>query len=158
MRTIKRQHYKDYASDAFRVLAKYGSSEAYRERVVESVERKKAELGTKIDEPIGSPTEAAIIRAENAIEDAKATLLDIEAAERALKICAERDRKQQTKTVKAVQSVYMLNRDRLPKHHEIMQTVISVAIWASCDPATIYRWLAFARTTFARERGLRIKD
>lgn len=158
MRTIRRQHYKDYASDAFRVLGKYGSADAYRERVLASIEQRRADLGTRIDAPIGSPTEAAIIRAEEAIDDAKATLADIEAAEKALQICAVRDLKQNTRIVTAVKAVYMLERDRLPSHHEIMETVIACSIMVPCDRATIYRWLGFARTVFARERGLRIRD
>lgn len=158
MRTIRRQHYKDYASDAFRVLGKYGSADAYRERVLAAIEQRRADLGTRIDAPIGSPTEAAIIRAEEAIDEAKATLADIEAAEKALQICAVRDQKQNTRIVTSVKAVYMLDRDRLPSHHEIMETVIACSIIVPCDRATIYRWLGFARTVFARERGLRIKD
>lgn len=161
MRQIKRNHYKDYASDAFRVLGKYGSSAEYKCMVLEQAEQKHAELaelGTKVDAPIGKPTEAEIIRAEEAIEDAKATLQDIESAEEALKICAVRDIKQSTLICKAVRAIYMAYPDRLPKHREIMDSVIAFSILVPCDRATVYRWLGFARTVFARERGLRIKD
>lgn len=158
MRTKRTQHYKEYASDAFRLLGKYGSSAEYKRRVLDAVERRREELGTRIDAPIGSPTEAQIIKAEEAIEDAQAVLQDLEAAERAMMICKQRDAKNATMIVKAVQAVYMLDPHRLLKHKEIMNTVIAFSILAPCDKSTVYRWLSIARTLFARERGLRIKD
>lgn len=158
MRTRRTQHIKEYASDAFRILGKYGSAEAYKESVLENITKNREALGTRIDAPAGSPTEAQIIRAEEAIEDAKATLLDLEAAERALMICRARDAEKGTMIVKAVKAVYMIDPNRLPMHREIMQTVIAFSILAPCDKATVYRWLSTARMAFARERGLRIGE
>ena len=76
-------HYRDYATEAFRILALEGSAEKFRERIwneaLDNMERRKERNGS-----ISAPTEAAIMRAQKALDDAKATILDLEAAEFAL--------------------------------------------------------------------------
>lgn len=158
MKPIHRNHYRDYASDAYRKLGKFGSADAYRKLIVDRLEKRREELGTRIDVQSGSPTEAEIIRAEEAAEKARARLNDLEAAERALKICAARDGKEGTQIVRAVRGVYQLEKDYLLSHKDIAKTVIAFSILAHVSTATIYRWLAFARRCFAIERGLDVED
>ena len=133
-------HYRDYAPEAFRLLALEGSAEKYRSRIwnqaIEDISNSESRSGS-----VSAPTEAAIMRAQKALDDAKATVLDLEAAEFA---------------VKAVKAVYMIMPDQPIKRGEIQQRVEATSIELPADPRTIYSWLSLARSLFAEHRGLRM--
>ena len=75
-----KSHYRDYATAAFRLLAREGSADRYRAKIYNAALARRGEGGTGL----GSPTEAAIMRAEQAVYDAVATIADLEAAEYAV--------------------------------------------------------------------------
>ncbi|MGN0791334.1 MAG: hypothetical protein ACI4NL_00630 [Christensenellales bacterium] len=145
-------HYRDYATEAFRILALEGSSEKFRERIwneaLDDMERRKERSGS-----ISAPTEAAIMRAQKALDDAKATILDLEAAEFALEAL---EKMRGRAAVKAVRAVYMIMPDQPIKRGEIQQRVEVTSVELPADPRTIYHWLSLARSLFAEHRGLRM--
>ena len=76
---MKKKHYRDYATDAFRILALYGSSEKYKQRVISESREAASDLGTKIYHGVSSPTEAEVIRAQDALDEKMSTIADLEA-------------------------------------------------------------------------------
>lgn len=149
---MKKKHYRDYATDAFRILALYGSSEKYKERIISESRKAPEDLGVKIDKGITSPTEAEIIRAQDALDEKMAVIADLEAAERALEIVRTRFGED---AVKAVKICYMMEPHRPIAWKEIQTSVIFAVMNLHMSESTVYRYLSFARKTFAIERGLR---
>ncbi len=142
-------HYRDYATEAFRLHARLGSEDAYRQRVLCEALSRRAEGGGSL----GSPTEAAVLRAEAALSEAEGTLRDLEAVERAL-TRIERLRGG-TCILRAVREVYQVEADRPLARGEIARRVDRLSVALPASPATIYRWLGLARKIFAEERSLR---
>ena len=150
---MRKTHYRDYATAAFALLAKEGSSAAYKARIYnEAVERERERTETR-GSGISAPTEAAVMRAEQALYDAAAALKDLEAAEWAL-ITLEKMRGRHA--AMAVRAVYMLTPERELKRGEVTERVTALSINMPADPSCIYRWLALARDLFAEKRGLRM--
>ncbi len=149
---MKKKHYRDYATDAFRILALYGSSEKYKQRVISESREAASDLGTKIYHGVSSPTEAEVIRAQDALDEKMSTIADLEAAERALEIVRTRFGED---AVKAVKICYMMEPHRPIAWKEIQTSVIFAVMNLHMSESTVYRYLSFARKTFAVERGLR---
>lgn len=148
---MRKTHYRDYATEAFRFLAREGSSQAYKNRIwnealARATERQEGGDG------ISAPTEAAITRAEAALQSAAAEVLDLEAAEwAALALRGIRGRDAE----KALHAVYMADPDRELARGEIHDRVVAAAVDTPAGEKTIYRWLGLARDLFAERRGLR---
>lgn len=144
-------HYRDYATEAFRLLALEGNAEKYRSRIwnqaIEDISNSESRGGS-----ISAPTEAAIMRAQKALDDARATILDLESAEFALETL---EKMRGRVAIKAVKAVYMITPERPIGRGEIHQRVEIASTELSADPRTIYRWLSLARSLFAEHRGLR---
>ena len=150
---MKKSHYRDYATDAFRFLAVKGSSVAYKERLYNEMLRYQQLRESSVENGVAAPTEAAVIRAEQAIVDAAAEIADLEAAEIALEIVRQQ---RGLAAEKAVRAVYMILPDMELSRGEIEHRVIAASMYLHADRRTIYRWLAVARRAFAEKRGLRI--
>lgn len=146
---MRKTHYRDYATEAFRLLAREGSAALYRQKVYNTALARRGEAGSGI----GSPTEAAVIRAEQAVYEAEATIRDLEAAEAAVNVL---ECKYGVAAVKALKRVYMAEADRDIKRGEISERVNKAIMNIPASEESIYRWLRFARTSFAKNRGLRI--
>ena len=148
---MKKEPYRDYATEAFRFLAIEGSSAKYRQKIWNEAieEQRRAETsGTGIS----CPTEAAILRADEAIFNAEAAIADLEAAEFA------RDTLEKMRglpAVKALKTVYMQDPDKPIGRGEIEDRVHYSVINYHASERTIYGWLALARRLFAERRGLR---
>lgn len=147
---MRKQAYRDYATEAFRFWARTGTAAAYREHLLMEA------AADRSDAPgagISKPTEAALLRVEDALDNAMAELKDLEAVDhtRAILI-ASRDGDLK---LKALELVYMAHPQRFIRRGEIHDRVIRTAIALHCGEATIYRWLREARDIFAAERGLR---
>ena len=151
---MKKKHYRDYATDAFRILALYGSSEKYKERIIRECREASSDLGTKIDHGVSSPTEAEVIRAQDALDNKMSTIADLEAAERALEIVIARHGDD---AVKAVKICYMMDPHKPLAWKEIQTSVIFAVMNLHMSERTVYRYLALARKSFAIERGLRVE-
>lgn len=150
---MRKSHYRDYATEAFRFLAREGSAAAYCDRIWnDALERQRRREAGRFD-GISAPTEAAVARAEQALYDAHASIADLEAAEWSLQTL---EKMRGRHAVTAVKTVYMLTPDHPLERGEIQARVAAASIGIPADPATIYRWLALARDMFAEHRGLRI--
>ncbi len=150
---MKKNHYRDYATEAFRFLESRGSSSAYKERIYNEMLRYQQLKESSVESGVSAPTEAAVMRAELAVEAARAEIADLEAAEFALEaVCKLRGET----ALRAVKAVYMLLPDMELSRGEIESRVIAASIYLCTGRATIYRWLALARRIFAEERGLRL--
>lgn len=149
---MQKKHYRDYATEAFRFLAREGGAEPYRQRVwnraIESAQRRAEEKTAGLS----APTEAAVLRAQEALDSVKAELDDLEAAEWALATLGKARGQQ---AVMAVRGVYMLLPDRPLYRGEIKARVTAISTSMPAGEATIYRWLDLARQLFAERRGLR---
>ena len=149
---MKKQHYRDYATDAFRFLAAQGSSSKYKQKIWNEAieEQRRLEVtGTGIS----CPTEAAILRADEAIFDAQAAISDLEAAEFAISTL---EQLQGTNAVKTLKTVYMLDPNRPIRRREIVNRVKACATEFYISDRKIYEWLETAREEFAKKRGLRL--
>ena len=150
---MKKTHYRDYATEAFRFLAREGSAEAYRNRIWnEAVERQKQAEERVMAGLSCGPTEGALMAAERAVDEVKAEIADLEAAEWAIKAL---EGSRTPGAAHAVRMVYML-----APHAEIApgeihdRTLIASHKLHACE-RTVYNWLGFARNLFAKKRGLR---
>lgn len=148
---MKKNHYMDYAKAAFRLYAQVGGAETFKQKIwneaILAQERQEGKSG------LSKPSEAAIIRAERAVEEAKATIWDLEAVERTLSQLEVKGRE----LVRAVQIVYMAEPHREPKRGELQDRTHRAELLIPASEKTIYRWLALARLIFAKERGLRVE-
>lgn len=149
-----KSHYRDYATDAFRFLAKNGPVAAYKMRLYNDTLRYYQLRESCVETGISAPTEAAVIRAEQAVLDAMAEIADMEAAEFAL--TAVRNMRGEA-AEKAVRAVYMLMPDMERTRGEIEHRVIYASTHLHASRRTVYGWLKLARLVFAEKRGLRTK-
>lgn len=147
---MRQDNVRDYATDAFRFWAAVGGAEAFRERIRTEAMRDSGDGGNGI----GQPTEAALLRAEKAEENAKAQMDDLNAVEEVLKILPHRP--MGAEIMCAVKACYMADPNRLSlPRGEMISRVKRVAEEIYVGEATVYRYLRIARDLFASERGLR---
>ncbi len=147
---MKGDNVKKYALDAFRFYAKTGGSVAYKTKIKDD-----AMIATKVEVKSGgkgSPTEAAIIRVEKALEDAHAQIADLEAVEGTINLLS----KTRPDIVKAITIVYMTHPEKRPAKGDIQGRVARATIEIPASERSVYSWLSIAREAFARRRGLRV--
>jgi hypothetical protein len=139
----KKQPYREYATEAFRLLGREGSKSKYVEKLLDDLHRSIKGSG------ISNPTEAYEIRKDQILTENMAILEDLEAAQTALILCGE-------DVKKAVQLVYMKDCWKELEKGDIETRVCYSEIHIPASRRQIYYWLAKARREFARERGLRL--
>lgn len=139
----KKQTYKDYATDAFRFLAREVSKEKYIDKLLDDLMRQRR------NSVFSSPTEAALIHKDMIVRDNAAELADIEAAEKVMFILNRHERQ-------AVEMVYQKDCWKDIEWGEISLRVHCASLHIPASEPQIYRWLAKARRLFAAERGLRV--
>lgn len=147
-------HYRDYATEAYRLHARLGSAAAYKRRVLAEALARRAEAGGSAGP--GSPTEAAVVRAEAALAETEGTIRDLEAVERAMERIGRM--RGGTCILRAVREVYEAEADRPIERGEIARRVDKLSLEMPAGPRSIYRWLGTARQVFAEERGLRTRE
>ena len=147
----RKSHYRDYAVAAFRLYAEQGPAAAYKERIREQAETASREDGMP-SRGLGSPTEAAVIRAEQALDNVQAVLADMEAVERVLDRAARR--KDGEIMREALRKVYLVAGPA--EWGEIERRVCAASMAIPADRSTVFQALARACVMFAEERGLRI--
>lgn len=138
----KRQSYREYATQAFRFLAREGNADKYISKLVEDYKKQAKSAG------INCPTEAALMHKEKLLKEHAAEIADLDAAEKALIICGRDPRK-------AVELVYQWNCWDDLEWGDVSTRVDYANINIPADRSQIYRWLAQACKEFAKERGLR---
>ena len=150
-------HYRDYATEAYRLHARLGSAAAYKRRVLAEALARRAEAGGSVGSAgPGSPTEAAVVRAEAALAETEGTIRDLEAVERAMERIGRM--RGGTCILRAVREVYEAEADRPIERGEIARRVDKLSLEMPAGPRSIYRWLGTARQVFAEERGLRTRE
>ncbi len=150
---MRKTHYRDYATEAFRFLARERSAEAYRNKIWnEAIERQnQAEERVMAGLSCG-PTEGALMAAERAVDEVKAELADLEAAEWAAFTLGV---VKGSEAIEALRIVYMTAPDLELAPGDIHDRTVAASQKLHVGEATIYRWLGFARKLFAKKRGLR---
>jgi len=148
---LKKDHIRDYATEAFRYYAFLGKphkedlEKKYYQEALEEYERKQRLGGTGISKP----TEQAIMYAEGILRQKQAELWDILAVEKTLAQLHIWERQ-------AVEIVYFPHAQRDMKKGEIEGRVQQAVIHIPAGRATVFRYLKKARNIFAYERGLRL--
>ncbi|EKQ50279.1 MULTISPECIES: hypothetical protein [unclassified Clostridium] len=151
---MKKDHIRDYATEAFRFYALVGMSAIeYREKIrneaINTVVKRMGK-GTKG----GSPTEAQLIYADKAIEEKLSEIQDLEAVEKTMKEF-EADVFTRITILPLIKAVYFTEADKEIKKGEIRNRVIKACSDLSISESTAYRYLKRARLLFAHNRGLR---
>ena len=154
---MKKDHIRDYATEAFRYYAKLGKpkfedvkEKIYKEAIEES---KKNELKTN---NICSPTELAMMRADKAVVEKKGELEDILAVEETLKQLAYEFNG--VEILKVIDKVYFVQPDKVIEKGELKNRVLAAIEEIHIGERTAWRYLAKARDMFAENRGLRVSD
>lgn len=144
-------HYRDYATEAYRLYARLGGAEAYKRRIYAEAQERHAQGCTGGP---GSPTEAAVLRGEAALAEKEGTWRDLEAVERAVqRIALHRNGEC---ILCAVRTVYQQNPEVALERGDIANRVTQLSLSMPASPRSIYGWLSIARDVFAEERGLRM--
>jgi hypothetical protein len=139
----KRQPYREYATEAFRLLKREGSKEEYIEKLMEDLRKTLRSAG------VSNPTEAALIRKDRTLRENAAILEDLGAAETALFICG-------SDVQKAVDLVYQKDCWKELEWGDVTTRVHYAEIHIPASRESIYRWLRKACKEFATVRGLRV--
>jgi hypothetical protein len=149
---MKKDHIRDYATEAFRYYAFLGMphkedlEQKYYDEAKQEYTRQYSEVkGTGISKPV----EQMIMYAEDRVREKQAELWDILAVEKTLAQLHEWERQ-------AVEIVYFEQSHRDIKKGEISERVVKASLYIPTCTATVYNYLRKARRIFAYERGLRI--
>ncbi len=149
---MRKNHVRDYATDAFRFYAANGPSEAYIEKIkneaIEAQHRAEGRSG------ISNPTEAAVRRGQEAIDAAAAEINDLIAVEQTITLIESM--KSGNDIMKALRMIYMAEPEKDLEKGEITERVHHAEIFIPASERSIYGWLSMARSIFAKARGLRL--
>lgn len=143
---MKKDHLRDYCTEAFRFYAKSGGRNTFLRTIENDIVKSKGN-------GICKPTEAALIRQEQIIAEHAAELADIEAVSKvlvSLDMCNHRD------MIRAIEIVYFADCWRDLEKGDISSRVHKAELTIPASQNTIYRWLRQARIMVAKERGLRL--
>jgi len=143
---MKKDHLRDYCTEAFRFYAKSGGRNTFLKTIENDIVKSKGNGVCK-------PTEAALIRQEQIIAEHAAELADIEAVSKvlvSLDMCNHRD------MIRAIEIVYFADCWRDLEKGDISTRVHKAELIIPASEKTIYRWLKQARIMLAKERGLRL--
>ena len=149
---MKKDNIRDYATEAFRFYAACGKltsaelEQIVRDKIYQQSKREILRSGSGMSI---SPTEYAIMKAEDAVRDLQAEFMDIIAVEKTL----HRLNKQQRK---AVEIVYFTDAEKDLEKNDISNRVHKAELHIPASEQSVYRYLKKAREVFAEERGLRI--
>ena len=139
---------RDYATDAFYFFSRNGkNSKTFKERIYQEA---KVSIEKGGGSGIAKPTESAIMQAQQALEQNKSAILDMEAVERVFMLL-EQKKNVGADIKRAVELVYFTEGKVNLKVKNAMGVL-------HMSERTIYNWLKYARVMFAIERGLRVKD
>lgn len=146
MLDIKKDHLRDYATNAFCAYAKNNK--------LSFDEVRKQIYNTALNDAWNMSPDRAIIYAEEKVNKHMPELLDIMAVDKALDILrlgGEYD------ILKAVEKVYFTLPDNIRKC-DISDRVTQLSITLPASERSIYYWLSKARLLFAALRGLNCAD
>ena len=139
---MKKQSYRQYSMEAFRFLAREGSTDRYIKKLLEDYDKQQRNTG------VCNPTEAALVHKDKILRDHAAELADLDAAEKAMLLLFDCERR-------AVEMAYCKDAWRELEWGDIESRIVAASLDTHSDRASIYRWLDKACKSFAVERGLR---
>jgi len=147
---MKKDHIRDYATEAFRFYAAKGKPSyrnlkaQYMAEALDNYQRQN-EKGSGI----GKPTEAAVIYAEKQVEKKTAELLDILAVEKVYY--------SSKRTVREVIEIVYFEAPNEPlRKGDISARVCKASLMTFTSERGVYAILKAVRLRFAEERGLRV--
>lgn len=151
---MKKDHIRDYATEAFRFYASIGMSaieykEKVRKEAMETIAKREG-----MHKSGGSPTEALLIYGEKAVEEKISEIEDLEAVEKTLKEF-EADVYGKAIIVPLIKIVYFTESKRPIKKGEIRDRVNKACTDLKISESSAYRYLKKVRTIFAHNRKLR---
>lgn len=147
---MKKDHIRDYATEAFRYYAFLGKphkedlEKRYYQEALEEYQRRQQSGGTGISKP----TEQAVMYAEGILRQKQAELWDILAVEKTMAQLHIWERQ-------AVEIVYFPHAQREIEKNDISMRVQEAVIRIPASERSVYYYLKKARNIFAFERGLR---
>ncbi|MPM67859.1 hypothetical protein SDC9_114784 [bioreactor metagenome] len=151
-----KDYLRDYATAAFRFYAKNGmSAEKFKQKIyfetIDEMNRRECTVRSGVSKP----TEAALLKAEKAVNERISEILDMEAVDKAL---AELEARHKVEVLKAIEIVYFKDSDKDLQLGEIKYRVINASIEIGTSERNVYRWLKQARELFSYQRGLRLNN
>lgn len=154
---MKKDHIRDYATEAFRFYAKTNMSAIeYKEMIrVEAISTIAKREGTGTSG--GSPTEALLIYGEKVVEEKVSEIEDLESVEKTLKEFST-SHVGITTIIPLIKTVYFTEASRDIKKGEIRDRVIRSCSELNISESTAYRYLRKARLLFAHNRKLRATE
>lgn len=151
-----KDYIRDYATAAFRFYAQNGkSAEKFKQKIYIEALDKINKSETPVKNGVGKPTEAALMKAEEAVNERISEIKDMEAVDKAL---AELEARYKRYVVQAIDIVYFKEPDKDLVLGDIKSRVIEASVNIPASERSIYGWLNEARNLFAYQRGLRIKN
>lgn len=147
---MKKDHIRDYATEAFKYYAEIGQPtyEKLKEKYYQEALTDYGRIGDIKGNCVSKPTEAALMYAENVLHQKESELLDILAVERTI-MQLDRFEKQ------AVEIIYFEEPKKEFEKGDISNRVQKASLLLPAGERTIYRYLQKARSIFAYERKLR---
>lgn len=154
---MKNDNVRDYITSAFRFYARVGGYEKYKVKLATRIaERLEKSEGCGTD--ISKPTEAQLIKLEEQLEAYEADMLDLYAVENTRKRIEKSDLIYKHLIWQVLERVYMIEPNKPIERNDITNRVIKCSNDLNISTASVYRYLAIARTMYANERGLRIDN
>lgn len=151
---MKKDHIRDYATEAFRFYALIGiSAIEYREKIRKEAINTVVKRMGKTSKG-GSPTEAQLIYADKAVEEKISGIEDLEAIEKTIKEF-EADAFTKAIIIPLIKTVYFTEPRKELKKGDIRNRVLKACDDLNISESTAYRYLKRARLLFAHNRGLR---
>jgi hypothetical protein len=144
---VRRDHVRDYATEAFRFYAKVGGTKKYIDDLVADEKRQKGS-------GVANPTEAALIIKERILAERAAEFADLEAVEKTMHIISTLGSGKEMR--QAVEMVYFERCWEELRRGDIQDRVHKAELTIPASERSIYYWLKKARLIFAKERGLRL--
>ena len=144
---MKREHYRDYAIEAFRFYARTGKTvDQLRDEMLEDPVNK-AEYELRGGD-ISKPTEYELLHIQEMLGHREGELLDLIAVEKTLNQLQQLERE-------AVNMVYMKDATMKIERGDIQNRVSIASVNIGASESQIYRFLRKARNVFCLERKLR---
>jgi hypothetical protein len=153
---VRKDNIRDYATEAFRFYAAYGSYAEYKRVKMQAIYEemaKQEKVKVKNGGSVFSPTEAQLTRAEEKFEQCQAEAEDVRAVERALYIISRDPSGWDIRD--CIEAVYFKDADKPLQKGDIQSRVDGLVESYGISDRQVYRCLAKARRIFAFERNLR---
>lgn len=148
-----KDYLRDYCTEAFRFYACNGmNADKYKQKIYDEALEQQKRMEKSCG--ISCPTEAAIIRAENAVDEKLAEIKDMEAVEMTIAELEAAGRNHDI--VQAIKIVYFQDAGKELEPGDISLRVHAAELDIPASERSVYRYLKKARMMFAEHRGLRI--